>query len=154
MQIVTDNGAIIVKAVKKFKDEACMRSDPDISENDGNENFDTDLAGNNDFLIIACLFNTNVSGLARNLFRGGENRKKCLKKFQALHPAPLTNVTSIDYLLVSEWITLDEVCTSPLDPSADLTDLLQRDSQTQSSIIPVLLNMEFHLPQCLDVERL
>ena len=49
-------------------------------------------------------------------------------------------------LLASEWARLEEVA-SLLEPFAIQTDILQRDAQALSSIIPSLLDLECHLQQ-------
>ena len=52
----------------------------------------------------------------------------------------------IDSLLASEWARLEELA-SVLEPFAAQTDILQRDAQALSSIIPALLDLECHLQQ-------
>ena len=52
----------------------------------------------------------------------------------------------IDSLLASDWARLEELA-SLLEPFAAQTDILQRDAQALSSIIPALLDLECHLQQ-------
>ena len=52
----------------------------------------------------------------------------------------------MDSLLTSEWQRLEEVI-SLLEPFASQTDILQTDTQSLSSILPSLLDLECHLQQ-------
>lgn len=52
----------------------------------------------------------------------------------------------MDSLLPSEWLRLEEVVTL-LEPFAAQTDILQSDTQSLSTIIPSLVNLECHLEQ-------
>jgi len=52
----------------------------------------------------------------------------------------------IDSLLASDWARLEDVA-SLLETFAVQTDILQRVAQALSSIIPALLDLEWHLQQ-------
>lgn len=52
--------------------------------------------------------------------------------------------SKIDTLLVSEWMKVDEICNF-LEPFASLTDVMQSDTLSLSSVIPCLMNLEIHL---------
>jgi len=52
----------------------------------------------------------------------------------------------MDSLLASKWTHLEDI-SSLLEPFAVLTDLLQTDAQSLSSILPSLLDLECHLQQ-------
>ena len=56
---------------------------------------------------------------------------------------------SIDTLLTSEWVRLEELV-SLLEPFASQTDVLQTDYLSLSNIVPSILDLEcqsnFHLP--------
>ncbi|KAH9500692.1 hypothetical protein Btru_076270 [Bulinus truncatus] len=52
----------------------------------------------------------------------------------------------MDSLLPSEWLRLEKVVTL-LEPFAVQTDILQSDTQSLSTIIPSLVNLECHLEQ-------
>ena len=54
--------------------------------------------------------------------------------------------TGIDSLLASEWTRLEEIA-SRLEPFTVLTDVLQTDVQSLSSILPSLLDLDCHLQQ-------
>ena len=53
---------------------------------------------------------------------------------------------SIDTLLTSEWVRLEELV-SLLEPFASQTDVLQTDSLSLSNIVPSILDLECHLEQ-------
>src|SRR5688572_7410788 len=63
-------------------------------------------------------------------------------------------ITNLDYifaadmdsLLVTEWNRLEDI-ERLLKPFAEMTDLLQTDTQSISSIIPSILDLEIHLQE-------
>lgn len=61
--------------------------------------------------------------------------------------------SGIDSLLMSDWARLEEV-SALLEPFAQLTDVLQTDAQSISSILPSILDLECHLQQHQSVKTL